>query len=174
MQTRQQFTPLWGHIREINGIAMRLVEGLPADQLDATPIPNMRSVKQLIVHMYSSMVKSVAQGLVSGTITQPDEATVMAGLKTKDDVLRFCKECWTTAEQAAAKVTDAHLAGVVKTPWGMDMPGWMCGGVILDELTHHRGQLYCFARALGVKEVPMMWDFEHNAPEYRASATVGA
>jgi uncharacterized damage-inducible protein DinB len=174
MMTRQTFTPLWSHIREINGIAMRLVDGLPADRLDETPIPNMRSVKQLLVHMYGSMAKAVTLGIITGEIIQPVEGTVIAQLKTKDDVVRYCKECWSAADQAAAKVTDAQLAATVKTPWGMNMPGWMCGSVVQDELLHHRGQLYCFARALGAKEVPMMWDFANNAPEYQAKAGASA
>ena len=63
-------------------------------------------------------------------------------------------------------VTDAQLQATVQTPWGgMTMPGWMCASVINDEYFHHRGQLYCYLRQLGV-EPPMVWDFTHNAPEY--------
>ena len=169
---RQTFTTYWGHIREMSGIAMRLIEQLPADQLDARPIRNMRSAKELVVHLYGAMVKPVTLGIASGTIEQPDENQVAATIKTKDELLRFCRDCWSAAEKTAALVTDAQLAGMVHTPWGFDMPGAGCAGVVNDELIHHRGQLYCFIRALGAPEVPMMWDFEHNAAEFRAAATM--
>jgi uncharacterized damage-inducible protein DinB len=174
MMTRQQFTPFWAHVREMNGIAMRLVEQVPADKFGARPIANMRSVGELLAHMYGMVLRATTVGITTGEIAQPDEAAIVATFKTRDDVLRFCRECWNTSDQAAAKITDAQLAGKVKTPWGFDMPGEMCAGVVLDEFVHHRGQLYCFVRALGAPEVPMMWDFEHNAPEFRAHVTSNA
>jgi len=171
MMTKQSFTPFWTHVREMNGIAMRLVEQLPADKIDATPITGMRTVKELVTHMYGTVVKATTLGITTGEIKLPDDKALMATMKNKEDVVRFCRDCWSAADTAAATITDAQLSATVKTPWGMDMPGWMCAGVVLDEFVHHRGQLYCFLRALGAKEVPMMWDFEHNAPEYRSKAT---
>jgi uncharacterized damage-inducible protein DinB len=168
---QQAFQSQWSHIREMSGIAMRLVEQLPADKLDARPIPNMRTVKQLVVHLYGAMVKPVTLGIASGKVEQPDEDQVAATIKTKDDLLRYCRDCWSAAEKTAASVSDAQLAATVHTPWGFDMSGAACAGVVYDELIHHRGQLYCFVRALGAPEVPMMWDFEHNAAEFRAAAT---
>lgn len=68
-----------------------------------------------------------------------------------------------------SKLTDAHFAAMVPTPWGKPFPGAMIMSFVPDEFLHHRGQLYAYARALGV-EPPMMWDFEHNAPEFQMKA----
>ena len=72
-------------------------------------------------------------------------------------------------------VADAHLAANVKTPWSAEgMKGSHVMGAIYDELVHHRGQLYVYARAFGV-EPPFLWDFAHNAPEYQPEpAAAGA
>jgi uncharacterized damage-inducible protein DinB len=35
-----------------------------------------------------------------------------------------------------------------------------------EEFLHHRGQLYAYARALGV-EPPMVWDFANNEPAFQ-------
>src|SRR5439155_9446780 len=40
---------MWDHIRQINGVTLRLIDALPAEQLDAHPIPNMRTPKELVV-----------------------------------------------------------------------------------------------------------------------------
>lgn len=165
--TTQQLTMIWDHIRKMNGITMRLVSALPADRLDDRPIPNMRTPKELLVHLYGMNIRGVTEGILRGEIQEIDEAGVAWTIRTLDDLTAYCTDCWKAADRAIAQVTDAHLAAQVQTPWGMAMPGFVCVQVIRDELTHHRGQLFCYERALGVKEVPMMWDFEHNAPEYQ-------
>ena len=48
----------------------------------------------------------------------------------------------------------------------MTFPGFVAISVIQDELLHHRGQLYVYLRAMG-REVPKMWDFAGNAPEFQ-------
>jgi uncharacterized damage-inducible protein DinB len=171
---KQGFTMLWGHVREVIGIGMRLADQLPADKLDTRPIPNMRTPKELLVHVFG-YVKMIPAGIITGTLMDMDENAALATIKTKDDLLRFCRECYKAGDQSAAAITDAQLAGMVKTNWGgISMPGSALAAVVLDEFVHHRGQLYCMVRALGAKEVPMMWDFEHNAPEYRAVVTASA
>jgi uncharacterized damage-inducible protein DinB len=166
--TTQQLAMIWDHIRQMHGITMRLVDLLPADQLDSRPIPNMRSPKELLAHAYGVNLRSIPEGMLSGRIQEEDETAAASGIRTKEDLVRFCTDCWKAGDRAIAQVTDAQLAATVETPWGgRKLPGSVCVQIIRDELTHHRGQLYCYVRALGAKEVPMMWDFENNAPEYR-------
>jgi uncharacterized damage-inducible protein DinB len=166
MMTKQSLMPWWDHMRQANGIALRLIEALPSDKIDACPIPNVRSPKELLVHVYGSMLRTIPAGVVRGEIAMLDERAMAAGIRSKDDLLRACRECWGEADRAVQAVTDAQLQAIVKTPWGTDLPGHICMGVIHDEFFHHRGQLYAVLRALG-RDVPMMWDFAHNAPEFR-------
>ena len=173
MQNRQSFLGWWEHFRQINGITLRIVSAMPSDKINTSPISGMRTPVQLVVHMYGQMVKNIPVGIVKGEISGFDEKTSVAAIKTTDDLVRFCKECWTAGDVAAKQVTDANLSAIVKTPWGMDMPGWVCAGVICDEYLHHRGQLYAYARALGI-EPPMMWDFAHNEPAFAPEATTKA
>jgi len=165
---RTAFLASWDHLRILHGITMRLVDLIPADKLDSNPIPMMRTPKQLVYHTYGQIVREITKGLVAGDIKQIDEAAITA-IKDKGDLARFVQDCWNEADRAAKTVTDAHLSASVKTPWGFEMPGSMAWTVINDEYLHHRGQLYAYLRALG-QDVPMMWDFEHNAPEYRPAA----
>lgn len=165
---RETFLTLWDHLRCLHGITLRLVESLPADKLDATPIPNMRSPKALVYHFCGQLLRDTAKGLISGEIKQSDESA-MAAIKTREDLVKFVNDCWTEADAAIGQLNDTHLAAMVKTPWGFDMPGAMAWTVINDEYLHHRGQLFAYVRALG-QDVPMMWDNDHNAPRYRPKA----
>ena len=173
MQNRQFFLEWWEHFRQQNGIALRLLALIPEDKLDARPIGNMRTPKELLVHMYGTIVRNCALGITTGTIDEFNEVEKLKTLNTKDALLAFVRACWATADTAAKTVTDAQLLAQVKTPWGFDMPGWKAGSVINDEYLHHRGQLYAYARALGI-EPPMVWDFEHNEAPFAPAVTAKA
>jgi uncharacterized damage-inducible protein DinB len=166
---RSDLTGMWDSLRQSTGIALRCVEAIPADQLDGHPIPNMRTPREIVVHTFGSMVRGVAEGALRGEIRTVDEAATRASIRTKEDLIGYCRDCWNAADRAVAQMTDAHLSAMVKTPWGMELPGRAALGVIHDEFFHHRGQLYAYLRAMG-QDVPMMWDFEHNAPEFRPKA----
>ncbi len=169
MQNRQTFLGWWEHFRQMNGITLRMVAALPTDKLHSHPIKGMRTPVELLVHMYGQMVRNVPAGIAKGEIAGYDEKSAVAKIKTTKDLVRFCKDCWADADTAAKSITDANLAAMVKTPWGMEMPGWACAGVITDEYSHHRGQLYAYTRLLGI-EPPMMWDFEHNEAAFAPKA----
>jgi len=172
MQNRQAFIGWWEHFRQVNGITLRIVSSMTDQQIAMHPITNMRTPTELLVHMYGQLVRNITLGITTGEVQGYDEKAACASIKTTADLVKFCKECWTTGNTAALSATDAQLEAMVKTPWGQDFPGSICGWIINDEYLHHRGQLYAFARALGI-EPPMVWDFEHNAPEFapKASAT---
>jgi len=172
MMNKQTLAMIWDHLRQMNGITLRLIDNLPADKLDARPIPNMRTPKELVVHLYCNY-RCIAEGLVSGEIKEYPEKAYADAIKNKADLSRFATDSWNAANKAIELATDSQLAAMVKTPWGMSMPGHVCVQVIRDESTHHRGQLFTYVRALG-GDVPMMWDFEHNAPEFQPKAHAGA
>lgn len=172
---QQTLLKMWDLMRQRHGIAMRVVAALPADQIDSHPIPNMRTPKELVVHMYDVVLKAMAEGVARGEVIADESAEkqIASGIKTRDDLLRFMRDQWNAADRSVRGIGDAQLAADVKTPWGMSFPGWMIFGITHDEFLHHRGQLYAYSRALGV-EPPMLWDFDHNEPEYRPKAQAHA
>jgi len=174
MQNRQSLLGWWEHFRQQNGITFRLVSAIPADQFDRTVVPNMRTPRQQLLHMYGQIVRDIPIGIAKGEIADFDQTAAEATYKTKDDVLRFCRECWAAADGAAKTITDANLQAMVKTPWGgMSMPGFVCASIISDEYLHHRGQLYAYSRVLGL-EPPKLWDFEHNETAFAPKQEVTA
>lgn len=166
---KASYLPVWDMMRLRHGMALRLIELLPADKLDSRPIPDMRTPKELVAHMYAFM-KLAPEGLLAGKLgDSPKEAEIAATLPTRDALIAYAKKSWVDADAMVHKLTDAHFSAMVPTPWGKPFPGAMIMSFIPDEFLHHRGQLYAYARALGV-EPPMMWDFEHNAPEFQQKA----
>ena len=166
MLNKQALMGMWDMQRQRVGIGLRCVEMIPADKFDSHPIANMRSPKELLVHTYGMVMREMTEAVIRGEVKEIDEKGVVAGLKSRDDVLKYCRDCWNASDKAASQITDAQLAAIVKTPWGMDVPGWWILGAQHDEYLHHRGQLYTYLRQMGA-EVPMMWDFEHNAPGFQ-------
>ena len=154
---------IWDMIRLRHGIGLRCVQALPADQLDSHPIRDMRTPKELVVHMYGFM-RVATESVLSGTLVW-DEKADLAKIKTRDELVAYAQGCWKAAQAAYAKITDAQLAAMVKAPWG-EMPGVAMITTIPEEYLHHRGQLYAYLRQLGV-EPPTNWDFENSAPELR-------
>lgn len=168
---QQAMMSMWETVRPSTGIALRAVEALPADQLDAHPIRDMRTPRELVAHLFG-MMRGIAEGALRGEILADYDA-LPAEVRTREQLVAWCRECWQAADRAAHGMTDAGLAGMVKTPWGVSFPGFVCFGFIHDELLHHRGQLYVYLRQLGV-EPPMLWDFEHNAPEFQPKQSAPA
>jgi uncharacterized damage-inducible protein DinB len=165
---KESISGMWDSLRQIHGITLRAVQAIPKDQIDAHPVAKMRSPKELVAHMYTTM-GDVTQGVGKGEVGFSEAADSGAGIKTHDDLVRYVQESWKAADHAVGALGESHLSAQVKTPWGMDFPGFVCIHIIYDEHLHHRGQLYAFLRAMGV-EPPFLWDFENNAPEFRPRA----
>jgi uncharacterized damage-inducible protein DinB len=154
---------LWDVMRMRHGVGIRCVEALPADQLDAHPVKDMRTPKELVVHMYT-FLRAAPESVFTGTL-EYDEQKELAGIRTKQDLVKFAEQCWQAADAAVEKLTDAQLASSVKVPWG-EMRASVMIGSVQEEYLHHRGQLYAFLRQLGV-EPPVSYDFDASAPEFR-------
>lgn len=155
----------WEMMRLRHGITLRVVDQLSDAQLTSTPIAGMRTPLELVVHFYSGM-KQMLEAVVSGSLGESVEKSVLEKVKTKAQLLAYMAETWTASNAVAQGLTDAQIGGLVKTPWGEPFPGFAILGFIYDEYLHHRGQLYAFVRTFGIEPV-MLWDFDHNAPEFQ-------
>ena len=166
-----QFRAWWEHMRQAYGIALRVVEAIPEDKIDAIAIPGMRTPKQLVVHLCTTVFRELIEGTLRGKVEEIDEQALCAKVTSRAQLLRFMEETWDATDRAASRLDDQHLAQMVATPWEFSAPGSVMVGCVLDEFFHHRGQLYAFVRALGGVPPPM-WDFEHNAPRFQPKADV--
>ena len=156
---------LWEDQRLVTGVTLRAIQAIPADKVDARPVRDMRSTKELVCHL-AAVVKHVAAGITKGKIDDFEKAEKDPSVKTREDLVRVMKDAWQTADSAIREITAAKAGAPIETPWGFSPPAWMCVQIVADEHIHHRGQLYAYLRSFGV-EPPMMWDFENSAPEFQ-------
>ena len=164
------FDRAWDYFRVVNGVGLRAVALLPEDKLESHPIPGMRTPKELVIHMYGTIVRSLMQGIVDGRIIDEsaNEDAAARRIRTKADLLQFCRESWDAAAKIASQLTEAQLAGKIETPWGHSWDGATTMRIVNDEYWHHRGQLYCYLRALGIAP-HSLYDTAHNEPEFAES-----
>lgn len=161
---------LWDQVRQRYGVYLRLIESIPGDQYHAHPFKGMRSAAELVAHVSGGIIRDIPQGVARGEIKSNDagEANTARSLASSADAVAFARRCWKEADSAITSIDDAHLNGMVKA-WGSSMPGSVCMHILSDELLHHRGQLYVYARALGGSP-PFVWGFADNAPEFTPRA----
>ena len=151
----------------VHRITLRTIETLSDADLDFRPQPEMRSVRDLIQHIYG-MQKSFATGIKAGRLSQEIEnanipesfegQTVSEGLKTIADCVAFAKDCHQIAGNTLADLSDDQLAASIEAPFGT-FPAWQYFNFMYDEHWHHRGQLYTYIRLLG-KKPPMLYDYQ--------------
>ena len=165
---RKTLLSVWDQFRQIHGVTVRAIEAIPADQLEARPIPNMRSVKELVDHIYV-YVRGIPPAILRGELVSEDCPPHLEQLTSHKDLVRYAVESFKIADQAVAKMTDSHVAAAIPTFFGRDLSGMALIQLTYDEHLHHRGQLYAYLRAIGVVP-PFIWSFDDNAPEYQPRA----
>jgi uncharacterized damage-inducible protein DinB len=166
---------MWDQFRQKYGVYLRLLETFPDDKLASHPVSGMRSPAELAVHVSSTCVRDIAEGVARGSITADEaaEAKTAAEIGTSRELVGFARECFERADAAVKRIGDAELAAMVPTPWKSVWPGSVAFHVLSDEFMHHRGQLYAFARASGI-EPPFMWSYAENAPEFQPHGVAAA
>ncbi len=157
------------YFKMVHGVTLRLIGSFTDADLDFSPKPGMRSVRDLFAHLYG-MEKVWAEDIRKGKITQESENRAIpesaegkaeaAKLKTVADVQAFARASHLALDEALNAITDEELAGNVETPFGT-FPVWQMFAFAYDEHWHHRGQVYTYARLLG-KEAPMLYDYENS------------
>jgi uncharacterized damage-inducible protein DinB len=157
-----------GYFQMVHGVTLKLIAAFSDADLDFRPKPEMRSVRDLFLHIYG-MEKTWAANIRQPKLEAAEENKAIpeseegkaeaAKLKTVADVLTFAKESHQALDQALETISEEELAGNLETPFGT-FPRWQMFAFAYDEHWHHRGQVYIYARLLG-KDVPMLYDYDN-------------
>ena len=168
---KQALDQMWDQFRQKYGVYLRVLETIPADRYSTHPVPGMRTPAELAVHISSTCVRDIAEGVAKGRITvdEAGEARSAAELGNKQALIAFARECFDRANAAVSRIGDAELGAMVPTPWGSSWPGAVAFHIMNDEFVHHRGQLTAFIRLCGA-EPPFMWGYAENAAEFKPRA----
>jgi uncharacterized damage-inducible protein DinB len=156
------------YFKMVHSVTLRLIGTFSDEDLDFSPKPGIRSVRDLILHIYGgekSIPEAIKQGKFTAEIENkaaPETAegqAVAATLKTVADCQKYARECHQAADDALAPLTEEDLARQLEVSYGV-FPVWQYFAFAYDEHWHHRGQLYTYARLLD-KKPPMLYDYEH-------------
>lgn len=157
-----------GYFQMVHGITLRLIGSFSDADLDFRPKEGMRSVRELIMHMYT-MERTLAENIRSGKLTEETESiavpekpaaqAVLAELKTVADLQAYAQRYHQALDETLAAMSDEEIQRPVEA-WYGTFPAWQFFAFAYDEHWHHRGQLYTYARLLG-NEPPMLYDYEN-------------
>ena len=90
---------LWEDQRLVTGITIRAIQAIPEDKVDARPVRDMRSTKELVCHLADTM-KHVATGITAGRIESYEEGEKDPSIKTREDLVRKMQDAWKAADAA--------------------------------------------------------------------------
>lgn len=163
---KQQLLARRDYFNMVHGVTVRAIGTFSDEELDFRPRPGMRTVRELIFHIYSQekLLAEAAQQarftLEAANRSNPEDETGAAGCKalvTVGDARSYAEACHQTAEHIFRAMSEEELARPVDSPFGAN-PAWQYFAFAYDEHWHHRGQLYTYLRLLG-KEPPMLYDY---------------
>lgn len=146
MSTMDEVVDGWLKHRMVVHDLLELVE---EEHVQFKPWDNASSLGDLAIHIATSMdmfVKTVK----NGKFTPPQAET---DYKTMDDVREIVKKYTKITKQDLKSLSKSQLTDEVE--FNKDIaPGsfWLSNAI--DHEIHHKGQLFTYARMVGVKEVP--------------------
>jgi uncharacterized damage-inducible protein DinB len=157
-----------GYFQMVHGVTLKLMENFGDDGLDFRPQPNMRSARELFVHIYA-MEKVNAEHLRGSKIPQEVEnaaipetdagKALVSEMKTVAQLQAFASAAHKAMDELLASLSEEELQQQVELAYGT-FPRWQVFAFMYDEHWHHRGQLYTYARLAG-KEPIMAYSYEN-------------
>ena len=148
---KKQMLDMWEKLGNSQKVTLKAVASIPDGRLDWRPCPQVRTVKELVRHIFV-WERLWARAAKSGVLTQKDaEKEESTALKDKRELAAYAKRVHKEATGIVKKLTERNLKRKVKLFFGMELPASVCIATIYDEHWHHRGQLYVYLRLLGVE-----------------------
>ncbi|TCN28048.1 DinB family protein [Mesobacillus foraminis] len=128
---------------------IELVETFEDQHLDYKPWDNAMSVSELVLHITGATGMFV-QTVKNGTFTPPAEQKAVRTVNELKDIIQ-AETDQTKADLES--LTEEQLAKTVEF-YGMNMPGMVLLENGKDHEVHHKGQLFTYARLVGIETLP--------------------
>lgn len=150
----------------VHAVTLRAINAFTDEELHFRPRPGMRSVRELIFHIYCQervLAEAAQQGrfsLEAAKRSNPEDdlgASDCAKLVTVGDAREYADACHQAADKIFRAMSDEEIGRPIESPFGAQ-PAWQFFTFAYDEHWHHRGQLYTYLRLLG-KEPPNLYDY---------------
>lgn len=134
----------WSHRRVLQNV----LEMVPADQVKFAPWEGALSLGALAIHAADDFFYRFVH-------TGVPERFAPVEWSTMDDVKRIVQDRTDNTNSIFAALTDADLEKILEMPqMGIKGPGAMYLTIAKEHEIHHKGQLFVYARMVGVQEPP--------------------
>ncbi len=150
--TKPSLQPKYDYFRMVMGMTRHMVEQFPEDKFDYKPVPEVRSVSELLSHMYAFLVEA-AVTVQKGVHTNEEEPK----LGGKAEVLAYMDRQVERFYQIWGDLTEENLNSTIEA-YGTSFPAHGFLNFAYDEHWHHRGQLAVYLRMCGVEPL-MIYDY---------------
>jgi uncharacterized damage-inducible protein DinB len=148
---KKEMLAMWEKLGRTQEVTLKAVALIPIGRLDWRPCPQVRTVKELVRHIFA-WEKLYARAARSGVLTQKDaEKEESTLLKDNRELIAYARRAHREATGIVKKLSPNDLKKRVKFFFGTELTAGDCIETIYDEHWHHRGQLYVYLRLLGVK-----------------------
>jgi uncharacterized damage-inducible protein DinB len=140
---------LWENQRELLWNSIR---PLTAEQAEFKAVPEMMSIRELVVHMANGeavMTKGALEGVWDFSCRRP--ATGVSW----EEAQRYLDQTREKSRAALQGMSDEALARPVMPPWGTSMPAEQALWIVHSHYSHHLGQVMVCMRLLGLKPPAM-------------------
>ena len=157
--TKHELSVVFNRLAMSHKVTRKVLQAIPEDKLDFRATPEMRTVRELVLHMYGSpvgMVEAIPRGELTMADYQAGEDIKHA--PDKETMIAYCDACMAQVLKIGEEISEEKLNSIIKCFYG-DFPIYEHLGFIYDEHWHHRGQLYVYLRLMGVQP-PFLYDFE--------------
>ncbi|MCX8010828.1 MAG: DinB family protein [Ignavibacteria bacterium] len=146
------------YLKMQNSVLRKLIALFPDDKLNYKPTESIRTVKEIIVHLYGG-AKAGVYAIEKGSLSEEENNSIeKSDANTTADLLKFCDECFELIYNKTMQMTDEDLNREIKLFYGDFTIGQILGFLPVEH-SHHYGQLTVYARMLGIVP-PFAYDFE--------------
>lgn len=156
---REQVLGMYDYLSMVEGTTRKVIEAFPDDRLDWAPRPGMRTVRELVEHIYGQgMAKALA--VHRGTMTVEEYGACMTAPRAggMGELLEWCGRTFDSMLEEISTLTDEECERTVEAFFGA-FPGGVFLSITYDELWHHRGQLTVYLRLLDLA-VPNIYAYD--------------
>jgi uncharacterized damage-inducible protein DinB len=151
MSESQIFTNIWLRHRLVGN---EIVDMLSDEHLSFRPWEKAMTLKELVLHMLYSA--DMFTGAVKEGAFVPSEGSP-PDVQTAEELKQLVQELTAKTRETIESLSDEQLSAIVDLTklFGAKMPGKSLLHVMRDHEIHHKGQLFVYARMIGLEHLPM-------------------
>jgi len=146
---------LTGWLQGVTSMYLSDIRAIPEDKLSVSPGGAARSVDDISVDALD-LLTWTTEALKGNFITEFDQEARkarIASMNSHEAIAEAFNKAAEDMSAALAGASDEALNGVIKTPFGMEMPLFMVATIAVNHIWYHDGQLNYFQALNGDSDI---------------------